>query len=242
MKIIKISKINSFEYKNEVYDLTVKDDHSYNINGIIVHNSVCSTTSNVAVGMPYFSLLQDIYEIKTKNNCKCKIIADGNIRGFRDIQKALIYADYVMIGGLFNKAMESAGKTTYGNFYWNIRGKKIFRPITTLLKYGKEIKKEDYDKAYKLVKENKLTVWKELFGMSTKIAQSIIASANTQETKNLKTSEGLLKHQKVEYNLEGWVQNETDYLRSAMSYTNSKTLEEYKNSTWVQITQRRYND
>lgn len=241
MKIIKISKINSFEYKNEVYDLTVKDDHSYNINGIIVHNSVCSTTSNVSVGMPYFTLIKEIYKIKKSIDGKCKIIADGNIQGFRDIQKALIYADYVMIGGLFNKAMESAGKTTYGSFYWNIRGKKIYRPITTLLKYGKEVPKDKYIETYKLVKENKLTVWKELYGMSTKIAQNLILSANTQEVKNLKTSEGLLKYQKVEYNLCGWAENETDYLRSAMSYTNSHNLDEYKNSQWTRITQIRYN-
>lgn len=203
--------------------------------------SVCSTTSNVSVGMPYFSLIKEIYAIKQEIKGKCKIIADGNIQGFRDIQKALIYADYVMIGGLFNKAMESAGKTTYGSFYWNIRGKKIYRPITTLLKYGKEIPKNKYEEAYKLIKENKLTAWKELYGMSTKLAQSIILSANTQTVKNLKTSEGLLKYQKVEYNLMGWAENETDYLRSAMSYTNSHTLDEYKNSQWTRITQIRYN-
>lgn len=78
--------------------------------------------------------------------------------------------------------------------------------------------------------------------MSTKIAQTLILSANTQEVKNLKTSEGLLKYQKVEYNLKGWTENETDYLRSAMSYTNSRTLEDYKDSQWTQITQRRFND
>lgn len=204
--------------------------------------NVCSTSSNTAIHFPVFSLLKKIYEIKKEINGKCKIVADGGIRGYRDIQKALIYADYVMIGSLFNKAMESAGKTTYGSFYFNIRGKKIYRPITTLLKYGKEVPKEKYDETFKLIKENKLTVWKELYGMSTKMAQALILSANTQEVKNLKTSEGLLKYQKVEYNLKGWAENETDYLRSAMSYTNSRTLEDYKESPWTQITQRRYND
>ena len=207
----------------------------------IVGGSVCSTSSNVSVHYPYFTLLEKIYKIKEEINGKCKVIADGNIRGFRDIQKALIYADYVMIGGLFNKAMESAGKTTYGSSYFNIRGKKIYRPIKTLLTYGREVPKDKYEETYKKIKENKLTVWKELFGMSTKLAQILILSANTQEVKNLKTSEGLLKYQKVEYNIKGWAENETDYLRSAMSYTNSRTLGEYKNSSWTQITQIRYN-
>ena len=203
--------------------------------------NVCSTSSNTAIHYPVFSLLEETYAVKKKIGGKCKIIADGGIHGFRDIQKALIYADYVMIGSLFNKAMESAGKTTYGTFYWNIRGKKITRPIKTLFNYGKEVPKKDYNKVFKLVKENKLTVWKENFGMSTKIAQSLINQANSVETKKLKTAEGLLKHQKVEYTLAGWAENETDYLRSAMSYTNSKTLDEYKESQWVQILRITYN-
>jgi len=204
--------------------------------------SLCSTSSNVSIHFPYFSLIKEIYDIKKSINGKCKIIADGNIRGYRDIQKALIYADYVMIGGLFNKAMESAGKTTYGKSYWNIRGYKIMKPLTTLFTYGKEIHREDFEKIFKLVKADKLTVWKENFGMSTKIAQALIASANTETLKTLKTSEGLYKHQRVEYNLKGWVENEIDYLRSSMSYTNSKTLEDYKDSQWVRITKIRYNN
>lgn len=203
--------------------------------------NVCSTSSNTGVHYPVFSLLSEIYAIKKKIGGKCKIIADGGIRGYRDIQKALIYADYVMIGSLFNQAIESAGKTTYGTFYWNIRGKKIARPIKTLLKYGTEIPKHKFKEVYKLVKAGKLTVWKENFGMSTKIAQSLINQANSVETKKLKTAEGLLKHQKVEYDLQGWAENETDYLRSAMSYTNSRTLDEFKNSQWVQISKISYN-
>lgn len=201
----------------------------------------CLTSSNTSIHMPVFSLLSETYAIKKEINGKCKIIADGGIKGYRDIQKALLYADYVMIGSLFNRAMESAGKTTYGSFYWNIRGKKIYRPLKTLFYYGKEVPKDKYEEVYNLIKDNKLTVWKEFFGQSTKIAQAITASANTQTLKELKTSEGLLKYQKVEYTIKKWVENEIDYLRSSMSYTNSRTLEEYKDSKWVQITQIRYN-
>ena len=204
--------------------------------------NVCSTSSNTAIHYPVFSLLEEVYKVKKEIGGKCKIIADGGIHGFRDVQKALIYADYVMIGSLFNKAIESAGKTTYGTFYWNVRGKKIARPLKTLLYYGKEVPKEKYDKVFKLIKENKLTVWKENFGMSTKIAQGLINDANGIETKKLKTSEGLLKHQKVECTLMGWAENETDYLKSAMSYTNSRTLDEYKDSQWVQILKIAYNN
>ena len=204
--------------------------------------NVCSTASNTGVFYSVFSLLKEIYEIKKSINGKCKIIADGGIHGFRDVQKALIYADYVMIGSLFNKAIESAGKTTYGTFYWNIRGKKITRPLKTLFYFGREVPKEKYGEVLSLIKQGKLTVWKELYGMSTKIAQSLINQANSVETKKLKTAEGLLKYQKVEYDIKGWAENETDYLRSAMSYTNSRNLDEYKESQWVQISKIVYNN
>lgn len=203
--------------------------------------NVCSTASNTGIFYSVFSLLKEIYEIKKSINGKCKIIADGGIHGFRDVQKALIYADYVMIGSLFNKAIESAGKTTYGTFYWNIRGKKIARPLKTLFYFGREVPKKKYGEVMSLIKQGKLTVWKELFGQSTKIAQALINNANGNEVKKLKTSEGLFKYQKVEYSLAGWAENETDYLKSSMSYTNSHNLDEYKDSQWVQISKIVYN-
>ena len=194
----------------------------------------CLTASNTGIYMPYFSLLKEINEERKKIDGKCKVIADGGIKGYRDIQKALIYADYVMIGSLFNKAFESAGKTTYGKFYWNIRGYKIFRPLKTLFYYGKELKREDFPKLKEKWKNGEFAVWKQYRGMSTKAAQEAISKANGTDVK-LKTSEGLVKYQKVEYTLDGWVENEKDYLKSAMSYTDSRTLSEYKESEWVEV-------
>lgn len=201
----------------------------------------CLTSSNLGLHYPYFSLIRDIACIKAEINGRCKIVADGNIQGYRDIQKALIFADYVMIGGLFNKAIESAGKTTYGTKYWNVRGKKIVRPISTLLTYGKEIPRDKFAAAYKMFKEGKLSIWKQFYGQSTKLAQKVVAKANGEDNVKTKTSEGLIRYQKVEYNLKGWAENETDYLRSAMSYTNSRNLEEYKDTEWIRITSIRYN-
>lgn len=198
--------------------------------------SRCTTSSNVAVHYGCFSLLKEIWEIKQQINGKCKIIADGGIKGYGDIQKALLYADYVMIGGLFNKAIDSAGTPIYGRFYWNFFGEKILNPFKTLFYYGKKVKECDYEKVLKMVKNGKVDVWKEYYGMSTKIAQSKINPGGI-----LKTGEGKVERQKVEYSIKQWVENEIDFLRSAMSYTNSKTLEEYKNSNWVQLTYKSYN-
>ena len=198
------------------------------VRATIGSGSACLTASQTGIYYPSFSLIEEMYYIKKRTGGNCKIIADGGIKYYRDIQKALIYADYVMIGGLFNKAIESAGKTTYGNRYFNINGNKIFRPIATLLTYGREIKPCCYQRAFKLFKENKVSLWKEYRGMSTKEAQLGI-----DKNAKLKTAEGKKFFQRVEYNLSGWVENEIDYLRSAMSYTNSTTLSEYKESKYV---------
>lgn len=53
----------------------------------------------------------------------------------------------------------------------------------------------------------------------------------------LKTSEGIVKTNLVEYTLDQWVENFTDYLKSAMSYTNSKTLDDFRKSEFVFITE-----
>ena len=197
----------------------------------------CTTASNVGCFYPTFSLLKETWEIKQKIGGKCKIIADGGIKGFRDVQKALLYADYVMIGGLFNKAIDSAGTPVYGKSYWNIFGKTVVNPFKTLFTYGRNVKYEDYEKVLEKIKKGKLDVWKETYGMSTKKAQS-----KMNPGAKLKTSEGLVKKQKVEHSLEQWVENEKDYLKSAMSYTNSRTLEEYQDSEWVQVNYRAYNN
>lgn len=200
----------------------------------------CLTASNTGVHCPMFSLIKDVYEIKKKINGKCKIIADGGIKCNRDIQKALLYADYVMIGSLFNHAIDSAGKTTYGKSYRMRFGEKKVRFFKTLFTFGKEIKPKDYEKALKEAKNGTLDIWKVGFGMSTKEAQKQINQASGRQ-KSLKTSEGKVKHSLVTYDIKGWVENERDALRSTMSYTNSVNLEEYKEGLWVRITNINYN-
>lgn len=234
IEFVEIKEIKEGKDGQMVNDLSVETNHSYVANDYIVHN--CLTSSNTGVHYPYFSLMEEIYKIKTEIKGKCKIIADGNIRGFRDIQKALVFADYVMIGGLFNKMIESAGKTTYGKCYWILRGYKIFRPLKTLLYYGRQVDQFS-PKIKKMWESGKIVLWKQFYGMSTKIAQK----AMNPNALRLKTSEGILKYQKVENSLDGWVENEIDYLRSAMSYTNSQSLEEYKGSEYVPMLGIRYN-
>lgn len=74
----------------------------------------CITSSNLGIHYPIASLLTEIYRIKKEIVDDYKnlpyIIADGGIRNYSDIIKAvgILGADYVMIGSVFAKMAESA--------------------------------------------------------------------------------------------------------------------------------------
>ena len=60
--------------------------------------------------------------------------------------------------------------------------------------------------------------------------------------KVLTTSEGVIRFRKVEYSLQQWVENFEAYLRSAMSYSNANTLEEFIGvADTIKITNNAYN-
>jgi hypothetical protein len=54
---------------------------------------------------------------------------------------------------------------------------------------------------------------------------------------NLKTSEGVVRYREVEYTLNQWVDNFESYLRSAMSYCDARTIEDFVyNAEFINIT------
>lgn len=97
----------------------------------------CTTATNVAINYPMGSLILECYVEKTKGNFKTKIVADGGMQGYDDIIKALaLGADYVMIGSLFNKTLQSAGF----NYLWKI--KLGYNVASKLWKWGFPVKKK----------------------------------------------------------------------------------------------------
>ena len=67
----------------------------------------CITSSNTGIHYPMASLINECYKVKNENNLKIKLVADGGIRNYSDVIKALaLGADYVMIGGLFARFIE----------------------------------------------------------------------------------------------------------------------------------------
>lgn len=69
----------------------------------------------------------------------------------------------------------------------------------------------------------------EYYGMSTKRAQKEMGKTE------LKTSEGKFLEITKEYTLSGWVENMDSYLRSAMSYCDSRNLEEFREKATIHV-------
>ena len=162
----------------------------------------CSTTQQLGIGAPQASLIRECYELSlVMMNKPALIIADGGIQGYSDIIKALaLGANFVMCGSILNKCLESCGDT------------RIF----------KYFKIDPHSKFAKWAHKKGFKITKRFRGMSTKEVQK------SWGKETIKTSEGVVRTRPVEYTLSQWTENFEDYLRSAMSYTNCKTLEEFR--------------
>ena len=102
----------------------------------------CLTTKQSGVGYPMASLIQATYEVKKRflkanpGRTAPAIVADGGMKDYSDIIKALaLGADYVMIGSIFNKALESCAQ----NYLYGIKINK--RLATHFFKKGRPVKK-----------------------------------------------------------------------------------------------------
>lgn len=157
----------------------------------------CLTTQQTAIGYPMGSLIKECYDLKMKHECEAKIVADGGMKKYSDIIKALaLGADYVMVGNLFNKSLESCGDTFLFNHF-----------------------KIDPNSGFaKWLFRNKFKLTKKFRGMSTKEVQKDWGKSI------IKTSEGISTIRPVEYTLSQWTENFEHYLKSSMSYTNHLDL------------------
>ena len=176
----------------------------------------CLTAMNTGIGYAMASLVLECRELKSKmlldgENC-ASIVADGGFREYSDIIKALaLGADYVMLGSMLNKSLESSGDT-----YW--KGIKLSKNMAKFL----------WNRKFRLEKKFR--------GMSTKEVQIKWGK------EKLTTSEGVVRMRTVKYTLSGWRENFEDYLKSAMSYTNSRILKDFiGNVKWTVISKNSLN-
>jgi IMP dehydrogenase/GMP reductase len=193
----------------------------------------CITSSNTAVHYPMASLIDETVAIKRSLLNKGyknlpKIIADGGIRNFSDIIKALaLGADYVMIGGLFARLLESSSKK-YAVFNDGSRVLMNSQDYETYLNYG-------YVTLNTGEMQRPVKILAEFYGMASAKGQIDMQGLKTH------TSEGIRKEFEVVGSLYGWLENMIDYLRSAMSYTDSSNLQELiEDTTTIVISNNTY--
>jgi GMP reductase len=174
--------------------------------------NACLTSANIGVHYPMASLIQECYDIKTRRKYNTKIVADGGFRNFDDIIKALaLGADYVMLGSILNKTLESCAPV------------KLFKKLPLSSNAARSL----WNKFPSMRKY----FYKSYRGMSTKEVQ------RSWGKQNVITAEGISTTNKVEYTFSSWCQNFESYLRSAMSYCGAYTLEDFKNTKTIFITE-----
>lgn len=188
----------------------------------------CITATQLGIFCPMATLISDIYNIKKfllsqgKKNLP-KIVADGGVRNYDDIIKALaLGADYVMCGSIFSKMMESSapkflGKDSKVRLRFPIeRYKNLkFDGSNWVGNYTDEFLAELESKGVKKDDNAQIVIGKVksmYYGMASERGQIALNGSKT------KTSEGNMKLLDVTYTMHGWSTNFKDYLRSAMSY------------------------
>ena len=195
----------------------------------------CLSSTQLGVHYPIASLIDDIIKVresmkKEENERKQnrmtkryktfpKIVADGGVRNYSHIIKALaLGADYVMCGSIFSKMLESA-PSKYAN-----SEEFLSLPQETKIQDLTNIQKKDgfwvgtYDDKEVFLGDITCVV----YGMASKEGQIALNGCKT------KTVEGKSKVINVEYTMHGWTSNFIDYLRSAMSYVGVKTINDFK--------------
>lgn len=177
--------------------------------------SRCTTSANLGVHVGMATLIDRLNEARKaymhSHNGKAptKIIADGGISNFDDINKSIVLgADAVMCGRLLAECDEACGE--------------IFRKDANNYNMGTIQKKY-----IESTRQAGYTLWREYYGMSTRRAQCETGG------KGDRTSEGISRPVEVKYPVAKWVDNMQSYLRSAMTYTNSRTIKEMQeNAQW----------
>ena len=190
----------------------------------------CTSSANVSIHYPMATLLDNlneerkVYAQSHNGNAPTKIIADGGIGWFDDIQKSLaLGADAVMCGKIFAECEEACEPTYWAKDLNAAHDKK--NRIYPDNKYIGNEKIEGY------LIEKGLKKFRDYYGMSSKRAQKQISDDKTK----LKTSEGIDKPVEVKHPVAKWIDNMQSYLRSCMTYTNSHTIKELRENAQVII-------
>jgi IMP dehydrogenase/GMP reductase len=119
-EMVEIKELLKEKFDGVVYDIEVKEDHSYTVNDIAVHNSACMTRRFTGVGAPQLWVMEQARDEVIKQGLKVKLVSDGGVRYTSDINKAMKFSDAVMVGKFVAGTAETPGavyQNPKGEFY-----------------------------------------------------------------------------------------------------------------------------
>ena len=215
-----------------IYYATNKIDY---MRATIGTGSRCTTSCNVGIHYPTATLIDELRikkEVWEENHDEStKVIVDGGIQNFDDIQKCIALGAFaVMSGSIFAKAQEACEPIVFLqpdnlNMADAIPADEYFEKLSELRERSNAIENDDneYWAAYRKLSQRK--PYRLYYGMSTKLAQRKTGGKGTT------TAEGIAKPIPVEYPIAKWADNMASYMRSCMSYTGCRTIEEMRNET-----------
>jgi hypothetical protein len=199
----------------------------------------CITSTQTGIHCGIVSIIDEAYKIKKEVEsyikkfgnshyiCVTNIVADGGIRGYADVIKALaLGADYVMIGSLFCQLLESSAET-----YYLCGNDKESRNYIDVFDENILIEKNDgetFDITWKVqgklgelvesCKQSKLNLIKLYYGMASRRGQIDLYG------KKKSTVEGTEKWLPCISTIKSWSENMQSYLASSMSYCGIRNL------------------
>ena len=214
----------------------------YAFNGIsymragIGAGSRCTTACNVGVYYPMATLIDDLRmkqdDLEAEGfEDRTEIIPDGGIVNFDDIQKCLALGAYaVMSGRIFAKAEEASEPIVFLhpdnlNMADAIPAEEYYDKLKELKEKSDLMDTEDNEYWDSYRKLSKRKPYRLYYGMSTKKAQKLTGGTGTT------TAEGIAKPILVEYPIAKWADNMASYIRSCMSYTGNRTIQELRENT-----------
>lgn len=198
--------------------------------------SRCTTSCNVGIHYPTATLIDELrikkeeWEVDHQGKSP-EIIVDGGISNFDDIQKCIALGSFaVMSGSIFAKAQEACEPIVFLqpdnlNMADAIPFEEYYEKLEELKRRSDLIDMEnnEYWIAYRKLSLRK--PYRLYYGMSTKLAQKKTGGSGKQ------TSEGIARPILVEYPIAKWAENMADYMRSCMSYTGCRTIDEMRKET-----------
>lgn len=216
IEFVEIHKSDTIVNNKKTYDLEVDVDHTYNINGIIVHNSNCTTRKQTGCGRPQLSAVIECAE--AAHAVDGLICADGGITCNGDIIKAFgAGADFVMVGSLIAGTDEADGEVIEKMYRTN-EYEFYEEDCCTLTKPStREWTEYHPDKPIYSIKKFKLA-----YGMSSRFAQE----KHWNGMAKYRTSEGIVTLKEYVGPVQEIIDSYLGGLRSCMTYISAKRLKD----------------